>query len=162
MLLVRPITTASYAVSVRRDASSVHVSFRRSSRSSPCASLVLHLHQVAQGTPRPPGMPGAHSPAPKAQGCGDRGRCTIAGAVHSRDTHTTPSVLRRRSTTSQIYTSWTDVILDYWGVHSGRSGVPALRAGKPGRTAFARGPRGLHLRELRSGVWHQRHGPEAL
>src|SRR5580704_1556482 len=44
------------------------------SRFSPCASLVLHLHQVAQGTctPKTPGMPGTPTRAgshSKEHGC---------------------------------------------------------------------------------------------
>src|ERR1700733_3648137 len=58
-LPARPTRAASYPVAVRQVAISFHASFRRSSRFRPCASLVLHLHQVAHGTftPRPLGMP---------------------------------------------------------------------------------------------------------
>src|SRR3954449_7527650 len=49
-LPARPTSPASYPVSVRRVAISLHASFRRSLAVPPCASLVLHLHQVAQGT----------------------------------------------------------------------------------------------------------------
>jgi hypothetical protein len=47
--LVRPVA-ASYPVAVRQVAISLHVSFRRSLAVPPSRSLVLHLHQVAQGT----------------------------------------------------------------------------------------------------------------
>ncbi len=49
-LPARPTRAASYPVAVRQVAISFHASFRRPSRFRPCAPLVLHLHQVAQGT----------------------------------------------------------------------------------------------------------------
>jgi hypothetical protein len=54
-LPARPANSASYPVSVRRVATLLHASFRRPSRDRPCVSLVLHLHQVAQGTCTPQG-----------------------------------------------------------------------------------------------------------
>src|SRR6266853_5016415 len=58
ILPARPTSAASYPVSVRRVATLLHASFRRSlavpppasAGASSCALLVLHLHQVAQGT----------------------------------------------------------------------------------------------------------------
>jgi hypothetical protein len=49
-LPARPTRAASYPVAVRQVAISFHAAFRRSLAVRPCASLVLHLHQVAQGT----------------------------------------------------------------------------------------------------------------
>src|SRR3954467_9396345 len=49
----RPTWAASYPISVRQVAASLHASFRPASRRRPCASLALHLHQVVQGTCTP-------------------------------------------------------------------------------------------------------------
>jgi hypothetical protein len=65
--LVRPVA-ASYPVAVRQVAISLHVSFRRSLAVPPSRSLVLHLHQVAQGTftPRLLDMPSTQDAARRA------------------------------------------------------------------------------------------------
>ena len=58
--LTRPTDTALYPILVHRLEDSIHASFNPASRLNLCASLVLHLHQVEQGTytPKQINMPG--------------------------------------------------------------------------------------------------------